>query len=98
MRLTVYGPAVNPSVTIAGNVYAVQVSLTASQRLEIDPAARTIRVIGSLGEAVSVFDLRDKAHDIFAPVPAGESTLLYSGEYALTVTLIQQRSQLKWTQ
>ena len=98
VRLTVYGPAVNPSVAIAGNVYAVQVSLTASQRLEIDPVARTIRIIGSLGEAVSVFDLRDKAHDIFAPVPAGESTLIYSGEYALTVTLIQQRSQLKWTQ
>lgn len=100
VRITVFGPASNPSVTIGGNVYAVTVTLIAGERLIIDPLApvNKIYVINETGDITNVFDSRDKAHDIFAPVQPGENDIIYSGDYDLTLTLIQQRSELAWTE
>ena len=95
--ITIYGPASSPSVQIAGHTYAVDVTLAASQRLVIDGTTRKIYTVGSDGAETNVFNLRDKSSDPFAPVPVGESPVVYSGEYLMTITLVEQRSQLKWT-
>jgi len=96
--ITVYGPAVNPSISLGGNVYGVAVSLASGQRLVIDQPRREIYTLDGVGTRVNAFDLRDKDHDIFAPVPVGENALVYSGDYPLNITLIHRRSELLWTE
>lgn len=95
--ITIYGACSNPSVTIAGVVRNVNVTLLASERLVIDQVEHTIYTVNSSGTRTNIFNSRNKAYDIFSPIPAGESPLVYSGDYKLTVTLVQQRSEPKWT-
>lgn len=95
--IVIYGPASNPSVQIGNVIYNVDVVLTASQRLVIDGTENRIYTVGSDGTETNVFNARNKAYDIFSPVPVGESPVLYSGDFLMTITLVQQRSQLKWT-
>ena len=95
--ITIYGPAGNPQITIGGNVYGVNTVVSASERLVIDQINHTIEVVGSEGQKKSVFNLRNKTADIFAPVPPGQSVVTQSDSFLFSVTLVEQRSQLKWT-
>lgn len=92
-----YGPIANPSIIIAGNTYGVNTILTATDRLVIDQIAHTIKVISESGAATNAFNLRNKSYDIFAPIPVGSHQITYSGEFVVSVTMIQQRSELRWT-
>lgn len=94
--ITVYGPTSNPLIQIAGNTYNVDVVLLSTERLVIDQVKKEIYIVDLNGNRRNVFNARNKAYDIFKPIPAGEQTLSYSGEFMMTVTLIEQRSQLEW--
>lgn len=96
MIINVFGAAADPSFQIGSNTYNVNVILTETQRLVIDQTENEIYTIGSDGSKTNVFNLRNKEHDIFLPVPVGESLVLYSGEFKMTITLVEQRSQLRW--
>lgn len=95
--ITVYGPVENPVLYIAGNQYAVTITLAESERIEINQLARTIEKIDISGTRYNLFDQRDKVHDIFKPVPPGQVSVQYSGDWRFDVTLIQQRSEPLWT-
>ena len=95
--ITVFGPAVNPSAVIGGNTYAVNVTLLASERLVIDQITNQIYTISGTGVQTSVFNSRDKQHDIFQPIRPGTNAIVYSGDYKMQITLVQQRSELLWT-
>lgn len=95
--ITIYGPAANPSVVIGGNTYAVNVTLLATDRLVIDQITHEIYTVSGSGAKINVFNNRDKTHNIFAPIPTGENAVVYSGEFVLSVALIQRRSELLWT-
>ena len=96
--ITIYGPTSNPSLQIAGNTYNVDVVVTGTERLVIDQTTREIYTINLNGARTNVFNKRNKEHDIIKPVPVGDSTVLYSGDFLMTITLVEQRSQLKWTE
>lgn len=98
MIITVYGSAQNPSIIIAGNTYNVSEQIATGSRLVIDQTRHTIEIINSVGESTNVFNSRNKAYDIFKPLPAGESIVQHAGEFKFAVTLVQQRSGLKWTE
>ena len=95
--IQVFGPATNPSLTIAGVTYAVNVTLTATDRLVIDQVAHKIYTVSETGVKTSVFNSRNKYYDIFAPIPVGANSVVYSGDFSVEITLIQQRSELRWT-
>lgn len=94
--ITVYGPASAPSIIIGGNAYSVDVTLTQSQRLVIDQTTREIYTATESGGKVNAFDKRDKTNNIFAPIPMGDSQVIYDGSFKFSITLIQQRSEPKW--
>ena len=95
--ITIYGHVSNPAIQIGGHLYNVDVVLTAADRLVIDQAARKIYTVNAAGEQVNAFGARNKQSDIFFPIQPGENGVTYSGEYLFTITLVEQRSQLKWT-
>lgn len=96
MILTIYGPVTNPEVTIAGQLYAVTAVILASERLVVDQIARTITKIDASGGKYNMFDARNKENDIFLHAPSGNSSVQFSN-LTFDVTLIQRRSEPKWT-
>lgn len=92
-----FGPIANPSITIAGVTYGVNETLTATDRLVIDQIAHKIYTVSETGVKTNVFNSRNKAYDIFTPIPVGSHNIIYSGDFVVQITMIQQRSELRWT-
>ena len=94
--ITLYGPAEAPAVTIEGNVYGVNTSITATQRLVIDGTKREIYAVGEGGARIDLFNHRVKTGDAFKPVDMGVHRVLTNGNYRMQIKLIEQRSQPRW--
>ena len=92
-----YGPASNPSIIIAGTTYGVNVTLTATDRLVVDQVRHRIYTVSETGVQTNVFNARNKVYDIFTPIPVGAHNIVYSGDFMVSITMIQQRSELRWT-
>lgn len=95
--ITFFGPASNPSITIAGVTYGVNETLTSTDRLVIDQTTHKIYTVSETGVQTNVFNSRNKEYDIFTPIPVGANIIVYSGDFVVQVIMIQQRSELKWT-
>ena len=96
--IKIYGPASNPNIIIGGNTYNVNVILTATDYLVIDQVTHEIYKVAENGTRTNVFNSRNKAYDIFKPIAVGENHVVYSGEYSIEITMVQQRSELLWTE
>ena len=96
MIITFYGPILNPSVTIAGNVYGLNTELLATERAIINQRDRTIIKIDESGVKYNLFGTRIKAYDVFKPCPKGMQSVQFSNEI-FDITLVSQRSEPSWT-
>ena len=96
IKLVIYGPASNPYITIANNTYAVNIQLLDKEYLVLDTANKTITKVQSDGAEVNAFNNRVKAYDVFAKIPPGASTISWSANYKLDVTIYEERSEPKW--
>lgn len=96
--IKIYGPASNPNIIIGGNTYNVNVILTATDYLVIDQVTHEIYKVAENGTRTNAFNNRNKAYDIFKPIATGENQVVYSGEYSIEITMVQQRSELLWTE
>ena len=96
MILTIYGPAVNPTLSIGGNTYKLNTTLAANERAIIDQLHKKIYKIGTTGGRSNLFNVRDKTNDIFRPAPVGMVPVLYNGDYSFDITLVHQRSEPLW--
>ena len=94
--LTIYGPCVNPSIMIGGNVYKVNTTVGNGEYLEIDSINKTVRRKTSTG-FVNEYNNREKSRSIFEAIQPGANTLLWSGAFGFDLTLHQERSELLWT-
>lgn len=97
MIITIFGAAESPVITIDGVQYGANVTLTSTDRLVIDQIHSTVYTVSETGVRTSVFDQRIKTSNVFAPLPTGSHTVIYSGDYTAQITMIYQRSELKWT-
>ena len=97
--LTIYGQCSNPSVTIAGHVYNVNVNVPSGSRLVIDSAAKTIILYDADNNATNVFALQNHDADkyIFQPIPDGAVSVRYQNIPSLVLTLYEERSAPAWT-
>lgn len=96
MILTIYGPVINPSLSIGGHTYALNTTLAANERAVIDQLHKKIYKVGTTGNKSNLFNTRDKTNDIFQFAPVGMVAVLYNGDYAFDITLIHQRSEPLW--
>ena len=97
MVITFFGPAAAPTITIDGVQYGADVQLTATDRLVIDQLKHQVYIESDTGVKTSAFNSRIKTSDVFAPIQTGAHTVVYSGDFSATVTMIYQRSELRWT-
>ena len=96
-RILIYGEALNPSVVIGGHTYAINGTVGKGETLLIDSLNRTITLTTAQGNKVNWFDKRGRGHYIFEPIPAGKSDVSWSGEFGFDLTVIEKRSEPRWT-
>lgn len=96
-RLNINGPCTNPVVHIAGHAYQVNCNVDAGEHLTIDSAEKTIVLTARDGTKSNVFNSRNKESYIFEKIPAGRNAVLWSGEFAFELVLLEERSEPKWT-
>ena len=105
IRLTIFGPCVNPYVIIGPNRYEVDATIPAGSRLEIDGTAdaRTVIMISDTGLSTNLFAKavrgtgRGSGTYIFEPLPPGTSTISWAGGFEFDLTAIEERSEPPWT-
>ena len=95
-RLLIYGEAVNPSIVIGGHVYTVNGTIGKGETLLIDSMNKTITLTTATGK-VNWFDKRNRDSYIFEPIPAGKNTVSWNGNFGFDLTVIEKRSEPKWT-
>ncbi|SHI42471.1 phage tail family protein [Parasporobacterium paucivorans] len=95
-RIVMYGPITNPSVIIGNNTYSVNTVLNAGEYLTIDTAARTIIKTQGTGGQVNLFNYRNKSYDNFARVLPGVNSVSWAGDFAIDITIYEERSEPKW--
>ena len=96
-RLRIYGATADPSIVIGGHIYSVTGVIGADEVLEIDSLTKTITLITATGKRTNWFDKRNRESYIFEPIPAGKHAIAWSGGFGFDLTIIEKRSEPKWT-
>lgn len=96
-KLKIYGDTVNPTVMIGGHSYTVYGEIKAGETVVIDSQSKTIVLTTASGAKVNWFNNRDREDYIFEPIPPGMNNVLYNGAFKFDLTVIEERSEPKWT-
>lgn len=103
VRLTVYGPADSPAVTLAGNRYAVDVDVPAGARLVVDGLKRTIVLHRADGTAANCFAAGERGGGegsgayIFEQVPPGPHRAQWDSTFSFDFEWFEQAGEPRWT-
>lgn len=96
--ITIYGYAQNPELSIGGHKYGVDVIVGIDEYLTIDSIKKTIVLTRVGGEKVNCFNNRQRDSYIFEKIPPGFTKITSpKGELAFDITLLEERSEPKWT-
>ena len=96
-RMVIYGACNNPAVYVSDHLYQVNCELGATDYLTIDSITKKIFVTAADGTVTNVFNLRNRDSYIFEMIPPGQNIVSWEGNYGVDITLIEERSEPKWT-
>ncbi len=98
VSLTVYGPVVNPSITIGGNIYTVNTSVPTGGVLKVDGLNRTVTLYDANGVASNVFSkaVMRQGENIFAELPNGDSDVAWSRSFIFDITVHETSGAPLW--
>lgn len=95
-RLTIYGPVINPAVTIGENIYQVITEVKDGEYLVIDSQEQYVEQYDLKGNATNKFNSRVKQYQIYAQIPPGTHSIHWPGNFGLDITMYQKRSEPRW--
>lgn len=98
VKITIYGYAINPYITIGGNRYEVDVTIPNGSRLEIDGTVypKTITLISSMGETSNAFEYgirgsgEGSGEYVFQPLQPGYQSVIWSGSFMFELEWLEQ--------
>lgn len=96
-RLIIYGSCSKPRIHIGGHEYLVNADISSGEYLVIDSSEKTIMLVRNNGEKVNYFNKRSRDSYVFEKIPVGANTVSWEGEFGFDVTLLEERSEPKWT-
>lgn len=96
--LTIYGSALNPSVTIGANTYGVSCEIKKDERVVISllNGEREIKCIDKFGNVKNYFEYRNKKNSVFSPIKSGMNSIIWNGEFGFDLVIVDRRSEPKW--
>lgn len=95
-RMVFYGPVANPSITVNGHTYEVDVDVEENEYLMIDSLNRKITLVGEFGEETNCFNFRNRDSYIFEKIPRGTHNVSWDSDFRFDIVLIEQRSEPVW--
>lgn len=96
-KLLIYGAATNPTIIVNDHVYTVTGTVGPYETLLIDSSTKKITLTTATGSKINWFDKRGRDDYIFEPIPAGQNTISRTGSFGFDLTIIEKRSEPKWT-
>lgn len=96
-RLVIYGACSNPRIFIGGHEYLINTDVGAGEYLVIDSSEKTITLVRGNGEKVNCFNSRNRGSYVFEKIPVGANAVTWEGDFGFDVTLLEERSEPKWT-
>ena len=94
-RLTFKGPVSEPFVVIGERHISVDTVIGSEEEIVIDSTNKTVTKYG-FGEAVNLFNARNKVSDFFDPLPGGEHRVIWPGTYDIDIIIYEERSEPLW--
>lgn len=105
--ITFFGSCSNPYVRIGANIYGVNASAAAGERIVIDPTkrhtvGRSVYRVGQFGEITNLYDSRRRGTEgsgtyIFQSLEAGTYDVSWPQSYGVDIALIEERGVLPWS-
>ena len=92
----IFGPVVNPQITIGKNIYMVNIILEGAEYLTIDTRTKTIIKTMANGDAVNAFHCRKKGSAFFGKIEPGMNRVSWTGKFVFSVSIYDERSEPKW--
>ena len=96
-KLIVYGECTNPLIYIGDHAYQVNCTVDENEYLTIDSVAKQIYLTKNDGTIINEFNQRKKDSYIFEKIPAGMNAVSWNGSFGFDLTLLEERSEPKWT-
>ena len=96
-KMTIYGPCVNPKITIKDQEYQVSETLEKNEYIEIDGRAKTIIKYKVDGTKENIFYKKSTKNSIFKEIPEGELLINWDGTFGFDVTVFKERSVPEWS-
>ena len=96
-KLVFYGACENPSVTIGGHLYQVNVTVNSGEKVVIDSEKKTIVLIDRNRNETNIFSKRNRDSYIFKKIPVGAVVIGFDETFDFDVILKEERSEPKWT-
>lgn len=95
--LTIYGPCMEPAITIGENIYMVHTTLDTGDYLVIDSRNRKITKVLNDGTHVNEFSKRDKEHYVFEKIIQGINPVTWESNFDFDISILDERGEPKWT-
>lgn len=95
-KMTIYGPVVDPIINIGNYPYKVDTTVEENEYLTIDGTKNTVERTLADGTIISEYNKRSFENSVFRPIPPGNNSVLWSGDFGWDITLYQERSEPKW--
>lgn len=96
-KMIIYGACSNPTVYVNDHTYQVNCDVAADEYLTIDSVAKTVTLTKGDGTIVNQFRNRCRDSYIFEKIPSGKLPVTWDGALKMTIILLEERSEPKWT-
>lgn len=92
--ITIKGAVNDPMITIDNQTIGVYSSIGAGETLHISSRDKTVYKEGET--RTNLFNQRVKSKTMFEPIPRGAHAVLWSGNYDISMSLYEERSEPPW--
>ena len=95
--ITIYGYARYPEISIGDIVYQLNYIVQEGEVCYINTKEKTIRLRKTDGTVLNLFRYRSTTYYMFNKVPTGKQPIYWNGNFNLSITLLSERGEPKWT-
>lgn len=91
-KMVVFGPAVNPRITINGYAYVLYATIPSGAYVIIDSRDKSIMMYQD-GEKTNMFNFRNKTATIFRKIPGGNLRIVWDATFGVDLTIYHEKSE-----
>ena len=92
-EMVIFGPAVNPRVTINYYSYVLYTTIPDGAYVVIDSRKKTVMQFNTDGTQSNIFNLRNKTDSVFKKIPGENLRITWDATFGVNITIHRERSE-----